>query len=700
MSFSMLLLYAILALPIVLVVLALLLKWRRSSYPSWLDVDPAVLKVGGSAKKLEAAADADVIVIGSGLGGLTSAAVLSKAGYNVVVLEQHDVIGGATHTFEDGGFEFDVGIHYLGGEMDTWLSPVRRLFAAVSDGKLEWTACDANFDVCHNASSGESIPFCGKSADNEARIASAKSFKDHKPGAVTAALRAYRRAETLAHLAGAVMVAFKALPPAALRLAWPLLAPLWRRYGCATVAEVCEACGMTGPLASLSGVVSYLYGDYGVHPSRAPMFLHAFVTTHYNGGAFFPTGGSASIAKTLVAAIVRRGGACFVRAPVTEITVDEASGRAVGVVARGVALRARVAVISDAGFRNTFGSADADRAVLMGTPRAAAAALPRSSLLPPDVGAKQRVMLQTMHGDEEAAEEEQQAAKALEKVRAILKETGAEEAWEEGAMAKETTTAAAAMASPAEAKEKPKAAAAATTTEPPSRDVVDGSIAMVYLFVGLDASDEELGIAARNTWVLRDYDADGAFAHFEALELPDDGSIVPRADELPAVFVGAASAKDADWPRRHPGKAALTVLAPVRADWFDRWAGGKIKSRGAEYAACKEAWRALLLQVLYAHVPQAEGHVVYTDVGTPLSNDFYLGSVRGEVYGLAHVVERYSRRDAMLALHPQTSVPGLYLTGQDSLFVGVVSALMSGLLTATRVSYVAGMRCLLEIVLS
>ena len=40
------------------------------------------------------------------------------AGYKVVVLEQHDVIGGATHTFEGGGFEFDVGIHYVGGAMD------------------------------------------------------------------------------------------------------------------------------------------------------------------------------------------------------------------------------------------------------------------------------------------------------------------------------------------------------------------------------------------------------------------------------------------------------------------------------------------------------------------------------------------------------------------------------------------------------
>ena len=153
-----------LALPIVLYLCRLLLKRQQSSYPSWRDIDSDVLKRGGSAKKLEAAADADVIVIGSGLGGLSSAAVLSKAGYKVVVLEQHDIIGGATHTFEDGGYEFDVGIHYLGGEMDTFLSPTRRLFAAVSDGQLEWSKCDRDYDVCHNASTAESIAFCGEVA--------------------------------------------------------------------------------------------------------------------------------------------------------------------------------------------------------------------------------------------------------------------------------------------------------------------------------------------------------------------------------------------------------------------------------------------------------------------------------------------------------------------------------------------------------
>ena len=56
----------------------------------------------------------DVVVVGSGIGGLTAAAILSKAGKKVLVLEQHDQAGGCCHTFLDKGYEFDVGIHYVG----------------------------------------------------------------------------------------------------------------------------------------------------------------------------------------------------------------------------------------------------------------------------------------------------------------------------------------------------------------------------------------------------------------------------------------------------------------------------------------------------------------------------------------------------------------------------------------------------------
>ena len=57
----------------------------------------------------------DAIVIGSGMGGLTAAAILARAGKCVLVVEQHDVAGGGTHTFPlgpQGAYQFDSGLHY------------------------------------------------------------------------------------------------------------------------------------------------------------------------------------------------------------------------------------------------------------------------------------------------------------------------------------------------------------------------------------------------------------------------------------------------------------------------------------------------------------------------------------------------------------------------------------------------------------
>jgi hypothetical protein len=56
----------------------------------------------------------DAIVIGSGMSGLTCAAILARMGKRVLVLEQHDRTGGGTHTYDLGpdNFTFDSGLHY------------------------------------------------------------------------------------------------------------------------------------------------------------------------------------------------------------------------------------------------------------------------------------------------------------------------------------------------------------------------------------------------------------------------------------------------------------------------------------------------------------------------------------------------------------------------------------------------------------
>lgn len=53
----------------------------------------------------------NVVIIGSGIGGLTTGAFLAQSGMKVIVVERHDRIGGYAHNFRRKNFRFESGIH-------------------------------------------------------------------------------------------------------------------------------------------------------------------------------------------------------------------------------------------------------------------------------------------------------------------------------------------------------------------------------------------------------------------------------------------------------------------------------------------------------------------------------------------------------------------------------------------------------------
>lgn len=57
----------------------------------------------------------DVVIVGSGLGGLVSAVILAKEGLRVCVLEKNNQFGGNLQTFSRDKKVFDTGVHYVGG---------------------------------------------------------------------------------------------------------------------------------------------------------------------------------------------------------------------------------------------------------------------------------------------------------------------------------------------------------------------------------------------------------------------------------------------------------------------------------------------------------------------------------------------------------------------------------------------------------
>ena len=88
----------------------------------------------------------DDIVIGGGLGGLTCAAYLAASGRHVLVAEKHDITGGNSMVFRRRGYEFDVGVHYIGECQVGGL--INRILAGLSlEDRIRFRRMDDVFDV-------------------------------------------------------------------------------------------------------------------------------------------------------------------------------------------------------------------------------------------------------------------------------------------------------------------------------------------------------------------------------------------------------------------------------------------------------------------------------------------------------------------------------------------------------------------------
>lgn len=88
----------------------------------------------------------DVVIIGSGFGGLACASLLSQEGKNVLVLERQSQLGGCIQSYQRGGLSFDTGFHYVGGLGDG--QRLNRIFSSLGLMNLPWQRLDTDgFDM-------------------------------------------------------------------------------------------------------------------------------------------------------------------------------------------------------------------------------------------------------------------------------------------------------------------------------------------------------------------------------------------------------------------------------------------------------------------------------------------------------------------------------------------------------------------------
>lgn len=302
------------------------------------ELTPSTLRIGHRYRASRLDGPYDALVIGSGIGGLTTAALLSELGWRVAVLEQHYTAGGATHSYDRAGYEWDVGVHYI-GDMGT-KTTVRRLMDFLTEGHLAWAPMDAHYDRF----------FIGDNVYDA--VAGREAFRENLLGYFPREAGAIDRYLALLGEVSRGMRTFaleRTLPPWAAALAGPVLR---RRLPASFDRTTWEVLSELTSDPELIAVLTGQWGDMGLPPKRSSFVIQALIAKHYLHGGFYPVGGAWRIADTILPRIRAAGGEVFTYARVEEIVVRD--GRARGVRMKdGHEIEARC-VVSDAGAINTF----------------------------------------------------------------------------------------------------------------------------------------------------------------------------------------------------------------------------------------------------------------------------------------------------------------------------------------------------------
>lgn len=259
----------------------------------------------------------DAIVIGSGIGALTTAGLLAGvAGARVLVLEKHCTPGGLTHSFRRMGASWDVGLHYV-GDMHPGSRP-RQLFDYLTGGALTWNRMPSGYDRFV-------LPGHGLDVTIPSGIAHYRALLTDLFPAERRAIRRYCRDVTRAYSWMSLRYMADMVPP----LASPAINLALRlRTGCALErTEHYMERRFRDP--ALRALLTTHWGDYGVEPTRSAFVAHAMIVCHYMDGAWFPRGGSGQIARMIEERIRATGGEIRLCQDVDDILID--NGRAVGV---------------------------------------------------------------------------------------------------------------------------------------------------------------------------------------------------------------------------------------------------------------------------------------------------------------------------------------------------------------------------------
>jgi len=281
--------------------------------------------------------DADVLVIGSGLGGLCCAAAFARQGFKPSVFEQHDKPGGYATVFSrPGGFTFDASLHSTTVSERNGVFNLIQGFPEITDVEFlphpnlyRAIYPEHDFRVPQRDLKGYVDMLVKLFPDEKGGI---EGLFDDMKGLLNEIIR-------LSQARGQVDMS-----------RFPVDFPLVFKFNNKPWGEMVDARLKN---LKLKGLVSGQWGYYGLPPSKLSSFYYALPNIGYlTGGGFYPKGRSQAISDALVKFIVGHGGKVMLNTRVEKILMSEHT--AIGVAtADGKEYKSR-AVVSNANAFDTF----------------------------------------------------------------------------------------------------------------------------------------------------------------------------------------------------------------------------------------------------------------------------------------------------------------------------------------------------------
>ncbi len=495
----------------------------------------------------------DTIIIGSGVGGLATGICLARAGQKVLVLEQHYVPGGWSHSFTLNGQRFSPGVHYV-GYIDEGQS-TNQLYRGLG------IANDLVF-FRMNKNGYEHCVIGDKTFDFPAGIENLK-YK--------LALQFPKEEKNIKKYLSLVQKVNEEL------LLMPTLKGWWQKitvpfrtkhFGKYALFPLKKVVGwhLKDPL--LKAIINIQCGDHGLPPDRACFPVHCSVMNHYFDGGFYPMGGGGGIVKAMTNAIKRHGGEVRVEKMVKKIIIE--NKKAIGIqLKNGEKIFAKT-IVSNADpsitYLNLIGKEHLSKSLL----------------------------------------------KKLENTKY--------------------------------------------------------SVTSLILFLTLEIDVTKFGIDSGNIWMMKNENDD---ANFNQLMQ----ETITEGESFPALFMSCTTLKD---PISFNGSYHnFEVVTYVDYNKLPDFKNTK-NYQTPEYLEFKQKVIAKFLNNVEKVIPNAKQHVIQVELGTPKTNEYYINSTNGNVYG----TEKKLTQVGPFSFKNKSEIENLYLCGASTLSHGVGGATHSGVSTA------------------